>query len=173
MELLHRRAQQLDAEHWNRYFAAEKPGFNTHPNAFLIDMVKGRRPGKALDVAMGQGRNSLWLAQQGRDVTGFDIADQAMATANEQAAKLGVKIHTEVNTIGAFDYGENRWDLMLLSYAGAGPAPDRIERALKPGGFLVVEGFHEDASQIAAHRPLPVQDRRTSRSLSRVAHDSL
>jgi hypothetical protein len=58
-------------------------------------------------------------------VTGFDIADKAMAAANEQAAKLGVKIRTEVNTIEAFDYGENRWDLILLSYAGAGPSADR------------------------------------------------
>ncbi len=145
IELLHARTQQLDAEHWNKYFAAERPGFNTQPNAFLVEMVKRRQPGKALDVAMGQGRNSLWLAQMGWDVTGFDIADQAMAAANGQAAKLGVKIHTEVNTIDAFDYGENRWDLILLSYAGAGPGASRIERALKPGGILVVEAFHEDA----------------------------
>jgi len=145
IELLHRRTQELDAEHWNAYFAAEHPAFNTNPNAFLVEMVKGRRPGRALDVAMGQGRNSLWLAQAGWDVTGFDIADQAIASANEQAAKLGVKIHTQVTTIEAFDYGENRWDLILLSYAGAGPAADRVERALKPGGILIVEAFHEDA----------------------------
>jgi len=145
IELLHQRTQQVDAEHWNQYFAAEYPAFNTNPNSFLVEMVKGRRPGRALDVAMGQGRNSLWLAQQGWDVTGFDIADKAMAGANEQARKLGVKIHTEVNTIKAFDYGEDRWDLILLSYAGAGPSADRVERALKPGGILIVEAFHEDA----------------------------
>lgn len=145
IELLHRRTQELDAEHWNQYFATEHPAFNTNPNGFLVEMVKGRRPGKALDVAMGQGRNSLWLAQVGWDVTGFDIADKAMASANEEAAKLGVKIRTEVNTIDAFDYGENRWDLILLSYAGAGPSADRLERALKPGGILIGEAFHEDA----------------------------
>lgn len=148
IELLHQRTRELDAEHWNAYFAAEHPAFNTDPNGFLVEMVKGRRPGRALDVAMGQGRNSLWLAQQGWDVSGFDIADKAIASANEQAAKLGVKIHTEVTTIEAFDYGENRWDLILLSYAGAGPSPDRIERALKPGGILVVEAFHEDALKL-------------------------
>jgi len=145
IELLHHRVQELDAEHWNKYFAAEHPAFNTNPNAFLVEMVKGRRPGAALDVAMGQGRNSLWLAQQGWDVTGFDIADKAVASANEQAAKVGLKIHTIVATIEAFDYGENRWDLVLLSYAGAGPSVERLERALKPGGVLIVEAFHEDA----------------------------
>jgi protein-L-isoaspartate O-methyltransferase len=145
IELLHQRTQQLDAERWDKYFAAEHPAFNTHPNGFLIDMVKGRQPGKALDVAMGQGRNSIWLAQQGWDVSGFDIAEQAMTSANQQAAKLGVKIHTEVNTIEGFDYGESRWDLILLSYAGDGPPPAIVERALKPGGILIVEAFHEDA----------------------------
>lgn len=145
IELLHERTRELDAQHWNDYFAAEHPAFNTSPNSFLVEMVKGRRPGKALDVAMGQGRNSLWLAEQGWDVTGFDIADRAVASANEQAEKVGVKIHTEVTTMEAFDYGENRWDLILLSYAGAGPSADRIERALKPGGILVLEAFHEDA----------------------------
>ncbi len=145
IELLHARTRELDAQHWNDYFAAKNPAFNPHPNAFLIEMVKGRPPGKALDVAMGEGRNSLWLAQQGWEVTGFDIADKAVASANEQAGKLGVKIHTEVTTIDAFDYGENRWDLILLSYAGAGPGAGPIERALKPGGILVVEAFHEDA----------------------------
>jgi len=145
IELLHQRTQQLDAQHWNQYFAAEHPVFNVNPNGFLVEMVKGRRPGKALDVAMGQGRNSIWLAGQGWEVTGFDIADQAIAAARQQAAKLGVKIHTEVNTIDAFDYGDNQWDLILLSYAGAGPSAERLERALKPGGILIVEAFHEDA----------------------------
>lgn len=145
IELLHRRAQELDAEHWNKYFAAEHPAFNTNANAFLIEMVKGRRPGAALDVAMGQGRNSIWLAQRGWNVTGFDIADKAVAAANEQATKLGVQFHTAIATIDGFDYGEDRWDLILLSYAGAGPSVERLERALKPGGILVVEAFHEDA----------------------------
>lgn len=145
IELLHGRTQQLDAEHWNQYFAAERPAFNVNPNGFLVEMVKGRRPGRALDVAMGQGRNSIWLAQQGWEVTGFDIAEQAIASANQQAAKLGVKVHTEVSTIDSFDYGESLWDLILLSYAGAGPSADRVERALKPGGILIVEAFHEDA----------------------------
>lgn len=143
--LLHARARELDAQHWNDYFAAEHPAFNTSPNAFLVEMVKGRIPGKALDIAMGQGRNSLWLAQQGWDVTGFDIAGQAVASANAQAEKLGVRIHTEIADMDAFDYGENRWDLIVVSYAGSGGSPERIERALRPGGLLVLEAFHEDA----------------------------
>jgi len=145
IELIQKRGERLEAERWNRYYKAEKPAFNTEPNAFLVAMVKGRPPGRALDVAMGQGRNALWLAQQGWDVTGFDIADEAIATANEHAAELGVKIHTEVKSTDEFDFGENRWDLLLLSYAGGGQLVDQVQRALKPGGILVVEAFHDDA----------------------------
>jgi 2-polyprenyl-3-methyl-5-hydroxy-6-metoxy-1,4-benzoquinol methylase len=48
------------------------------PNAFLIKVVEGRKPRTALDMAMGQGRNALMLAQRGWDVTGFDISDLAV-----------------------------------------------------------------------------------------------
>src|SRR5687767_2540931 len=51
---------------------ATAPTFNIEPNKLLADAVKGRKPGKALDVAMGQGRNSVYLASQGWSVTGFD-----------------------------------------------------------------------------------------------------
>ena len=54
-----------DRERWNKTFANPNPVFNTKPNAFLADAIKGRKPGKALDIGMGQGRNSIFLAQQG------------------------------------------------------------------------------------------------------------
>lgn len=145
IEIVQKEGKQLEAKRWNRYFTAEKPAFNTKANGFLVEVVKGRKPGQALDVAMGQGRNSLWLAQQGWNVTGFDIADKAVAIAKENAAKLGVSIRTEIKSIEEFDFGQDRWDLILLSYAGGGQLVEKVQRALRPGGILVVEAFHEDA----------------------------
>jgi len=146
-EVIRKQANSLEAEHWNRCLTAEKPAFNTKPNRCLVEMVQGRKPGTALDVAMGQGRNALWLAQQGWNVTGFDIADEAVASANENAARLGVKINTEVARMEDFDFGENRWDLIVLSYSGCGYPFESIQRALKPGGILVEEAFHIDATK--------------------------
>src|SRR5215831_21041860 len=61
------------------YYGAYSPGgesvFNHHPNAFLVECVRNRKSGKALDVGMGSGRNALYLASHGWDVTGFDIAN--------------------------------------------------------------------------------------------------
>lgn len=146
-EVIRKQANNLDAAHWNRYLTAEEPTFNTKPNSFLVEMVRGRKPGAALDVAMGQGRNAIWLAQHGWDVTGFDIADEAIAIANANAARLGLKISTEVTRMEDFDFGENRWDLIVLSYSGCGYPFESIQRALKPGGILVEEAFHADATK--------------------------
>ena len=56
-----------------------------------------------------------------------------------------MKITTEVKSIEAFDFGTDRWDLILLSYAGGGELVRQVQSALKPGGIVVVEAFHEDA----------------------------
>lgn len=145
-----RAAALPNVDRWNKMFTDPNPTFNTSPNAWLVEVLtaekaKGRVPGKALDIAMSQGRNSIWLAQQGWDVTGFDPADKAVAVANQNASRLGLKIHTQITTMEEFDFGENRWDLILLSYAGCSEVAPQIEKALKPGGILIEEAFHTDA----------------------------
>jgi 2-polyprenyl-3-methyl-5-hydroxy-6-metoxy-1,4-benzoquinol methylase len=147
VKLVTERGSRSEVERWNRILTAEKPRFNTKPNAFLVEIAGTRKPGTALDVGMGQGRNTIWLAQQGWDVTGFDPAEKAVALALGNARKLGVHIKTEVKGMEDFDFGESRWDLILLSYVGAREMPDVIQRALKPGGVVVVEAFHRDATK--------------------------
>ncbi len=139
--------QRLEVDRWNRILTADKPLFNTNPNAFLVDVIRGRTPGAALDVGMGQGRNAVYLAQQGWAVTGFDPADKAVAQANATAAKAGVKLSTFVTDDASFDFGQDRWDLIVLSYVGAREFVDRVVRSLKPGGLVVVEGFHRDVTK--------------------------
>jgi hypothetical protein len=110
---------RAEVERWNRILTAAEPRFNTAPNAFLVAVTSGVKPGRSLDVGMGQGRNTIYLAQQGWESVGFDPADRAVAAAQAQAAKLGVKIATSVARADDYDWGENRWDLIVLSYVGA------------------------------------------------------
>jgi len=121
--------------------------FNTQPNTLLVESVKGRKPGTALDVGMGEGRNAVYLAKQGWQVTGVDIADQAVALAQKQAQAAGTKINTVVQDADAYDWGKAKWDLIVLSYAGGREYANRVKQALRPGGIVVLEGFHADAVQ--------------------------
>jgi len=148
--VINERGSRLEVERWNRILTADKPTFNTNPNEFLVRMTKGRTPGTALDVGMGQGRNALYLAQQGWKVTGFDPAEKAVAAAQAQAKTLGVTLETRVEGDETFDFGQNRWDLVVLSYVSLRDLVPKLVASLKPGGLVVIEGFHRDATKNAS-----------------------
>lgn len=147
IESLRKLGDRAEVALWNRVLTSPKPRFNTAPNAFLVDMTRALKPGRALDVGMGQGRNTIYLAQQGWDSVGFDPADQAVAAAQEQASRLGVNITTHVTRAEDFEWGDAAWDLIVLSYVGGRDYVDKVLRALRPGGMVVLEGFHRDATK--------------------------
>jgi len=144
-----------DRERWNKTFANPNPAFNTKPNALLVEAVKGRKPGKALDIGLGQGRNSIFLAQQGWDVTGVDISDEGIRIAKETAAKLGLQLNTVQQSVYEFDFGREQWDLVsgIFMHQLFSHNAERIRHGLKPGGIVVAEGFHEDRFKVAGGRP--------------------
>jgi 2-polyprenyl-3-methyl-5-hydroxy-6-metoxy-1,4-benzoquinol methylase len=134
----------LEKDRWNRFYANPAPGFNAAPNTFLTEIAKTLKPGRALDIGMGQGRNSIHLATLGWDVTGFDISDTGMALARKSADAAGVRITTISSTIEAFDFGTGQWDLIVGTYEGA-EWRQKAVRGLKPGGIIVIEGFRRTA----------------------------
>jgi SAM-dependent methyltransferase len=141
------RGRQLEIDRWNRILTSPAAPFNRQPNGFLVRITRNARPGTALDVGMGQGRNAVYLAQQGWTVTGFDPAGQAVAAAQAEAARVGVKLTALAVDDAHFDFGKDRWDLIVLSYVGAREFVPRIYDSLKPGGMVVVEAFHRDATK--------------------------
>ncbi len=144
LHLIDKDGEHWEIERWNRVLTSNSPRINWRPNGFLVEMVKGRKPGRALDVGMGQGRNALWLAQQGWDTTGYDPAERAVALARETAAKAGVKLNSVVARDADFDMGVAKWDLILLSYVEIRDNAEKVTRALAPGGIVVAEYFHQD-----------------------------
>jgi SAM-dependent methyltransferase len=150
LRVIAEQGQRLEIDRWNRILTAPTPTFNTQPNAFLVEMTKPLTPGKALDVGMGEGRNAIYLAQQGWEVTGFDPADQAVAAAQDQARRLGVPLTALVLRDDQFEFGTEQWDLIVLSYVGVRRVVARVHEALRPGGRVVVEGFHRDATKTAS-----------------------
>lgn len=114
----------------------------------LTEAIQGRKPGKALDIGMGQGRNTIYLAQQGWDVTGVDISDEGIRIARQQAARLGVKINTVLQSAQEFNFGKDQWDLIagLFVHRFLPGLARQVQEGLKPGGIVVAEGYHVDNS---------------------------
>ena len=144
---------------FNNIYASPTPGFSTDPNTLLVSAVEGRTPGRALDVSTGQGRNAVFLATQGWDVTAVDISDEGLKLAARNAERAGVQIRTVLQSIDAFDFGTALWDLMVVTYV---PVPltspayvTWISDSLRPAGLLVVESCASDASA-QARRPVDI-----------------
>jgi SAM-dependent methyltransferase len=113
----------------------------------LIDAIHGRRPGRALDLGMGEGRNTIYLAEQGWHATGVDLSDVAVAQAKTRASRLHVAINAIVYDLTHYELGKGQWDLIAAFYMhawynGTRPeTPARLLAALKPGGLLGDRGL--------------------------------
>jgi SAM-dependent methyltransferase len=138
----------LDADRarWDATYSAGR-AFNPAPSRFLVDVVKQRKPGVALDIAMGQGRNSLYLASQGWRVTGIDISNEGLRLARQAAAERKLTIEAINADDATWDYGVDKWDLVALIYAGCdAKLVATLRTSLKRAGIVVIEGFHKDAA---------------------------
>ena len=113
--LVHAQEQRPPREVWNEVFT-QRQGREFPHNKFLAETIRGRKPGKALDIGMGEGRNAIFLATNGWEVTGFDISDVGVRLAREAAQKKGLKVETLVDDADRFDYGTQRWDMVVGMY---------------------------------------------------------
>ena len=139
---------EAERENWNEAFRSGAAPFKKTANQFLIDVTRGRRPGAALDIATGQGRNAIYLAQQRWKVTGVDISDEGLKILKDTAAAQKLKVTTVQEDIDKYDLGTGKWDLVTLIYAGDDTKLiERIKTSVRRGGLVVVEFFHVDATK--------------------------
>lgn len=129
----------------------KQDGFTSTPSTFLMESAKALEPGRALDVGAGQGRNSVWLAQEGWEVTAIDVSEGGLAAAQANARNAGVRITTIKTSYQDFDFGTDQWDLIVLILAWAPMSdPDfvaRLEAGLRPGGAIIFEHVLETNKQ--------------------------
>jgi SAM-dependent methyltransferase len=148
-----RAGEQSQRDTWNDIFR-NGVGFLREPNKLLVETMKGKKPGTALDVAMGQGRNALFLASQGWKVTGVDISDEGIRIAREEAARRKLAVDMVNTNIDTYEFGTNRWDLVTMIYATANVAwIEKIKPSLKPGGLFVLEFFANDGTDDGGFKP--------------------
>ena len=79
-----------EADRWDQVYAGEPHLYTTEPNALLVEVAQGMKPGCALDIGVGQGRNAGWLAARGWDVTGVDVSGEGVRQA--QTSGAGVRV---------------------------------------------------------------------------------
>lgn len=140
-----------ELERWNTRFAAADYVFGTAPNGFLASQAHRLKPGMtALAIADGEGRNGVWLAEQGLQVTGFDFSPQGLAKAERLAAERKVKIAYQLADINDWDWDAQQYDVIAAIFFQFATPPQRarifngLMRALKPGGLLILQGYRPE-----------------------------
>lgn len=133
---------EADRRKWNERYAGAGFLLGTGPSAFLaesIDLLKSRCPGRrALDIACGEGRNSIFLAQSGFLVTGLDISEQGLAKARRRARSEGLTIRFRRTDLEKRTFA-GPFDLIVnINFLLRGLFPVMVE-ALSPGGIVLVE----------------------------------
>ena len=133
----------MDAAGWDERYDTAEFVWATDPNRFLPPEVEGLAPGRALDVACGEGRNAVWLATQGWDAAGIDFSAVGLAKAAQLAEHSGVTCEWVVaDTTEPFPGSLGTFDLVVLFYAQMGEAGRQkmlasSAQALAPGGTLL------------------------------------
>jgi SAM-dependent methyltransferase len=137
--LLQTERNELESAYWNCFYTDSKSNFNKAPNSFLVQEVEGRPPGVALDYGMGEGRNAIYLAKLGWEVWGFDISNEGVALAQKRAKELGLTLHTATVRDSEYEFGKERFDLIVFSWTMPLVPVERVLNSLKPGGIVVME----------------------------------
>jgi cyclopropane fatty-acyl-phospholipid synthase-like methyltransferase len=135
-------------ERWQERFAAPGYLFGTAPNTFLKNHAHLLKKGeKALSIADGEGRNGVFMAEQGLDVLSIDFSPVAQEKARKLAAERGVTLKVERVDILNWDWPVEAFDVVVgVFFQFAGPEGrakifEGIKKALKPGGLLLLEGY--------------------------------
>ncbi len=135
-------------ERWQTRFSVPDYVFGTEPNVFLRSQAH-RLPAKgtALAVADGEGRNGVWLAEQGLDVLSLDFSPAAQDKARALAQERGVPLRLERADLTRWTWPDAAFDVIAVIFAQFVDPDERkrlfdgIRRALKPGGLLLLQGY--------------------------------
>lgn len=131
-------------EFWNARFSEPGYAYGESPNDFLRDACRHIAPGRVLSLCEGEGRNAVYLARLGFNVTAVDFSEIALGKANALAAKHGVAINTVLADLAELDLGVGRWDAVISIFAQP-PSETRqrlyqcLARGLRPRGAFVLE----------------------------------
>jgi len=133
---------------WEDRFSTPGYAFGKEPNYFLASCKPLLpRSGRALAVADGEGRNGVWLAEQGLHVVSLDFSPAAQNKARALAAERGVNVEFVLADVHTWHYPDAAFDVVVEIFTQFSSPSERLakwaamRRALKPGGLLIIQGY--------------------------------
>ena len=149
-----------ELERWETRYSAPGYAFGKEPNAFLKAQAR-RLPagGRALSVADGEGRNGVWLAEQGLDVLAIDFSPTALKKSRALAAERGVRLSSEVADVTTWRWPTDAYDVIVAIFVQFVTPVERsalfanFKRALRPGGLLLMQGYRPEQLQYRTGGP--------------------
>ena len=144
---------------WNERYAAAEYAYGTQPNDFLVSSLNHLpKSGRVLCLGDGEGRNGVYLATQGHDVTSVDMSQEAKRKAEALAQQHNVQLAYIVADLTAYDLGEAKWDAIISIFCHL-PKPlreqvhERAAPGLKPGGVFLLEAYSPQQLQFNTGGP--------------------
>lgn len=135
----------MDSADWDARYGGQELVWSAEPNRFLVQEVSGLPAGRALDVACGEGRNAIWLAERGWRSTGVDFSAMGLAKAERLAGERGVDVEWIEADLAQWAPPEGAFDLVVIFYLQL-PSElrhrvyRRMATAVAPGGTMLVVG---------------------------------
>ena len=131
---------------WDERYATDEYLYGTEANTFLTSVIDRIPPGRVLCLAEGEGRNAVWLAEQGRSVTAVDASPVGLDKARQLAAAGGVYIDAVVADLADYPIPADHWDAIVSIFCHIRPdlrldLHRRSVRGLRPGGVFVLEAY--------------------------------
>ncbi len=134
-------------EFWDRRYGESDYAYGVEPNAFLVSQKQRiQSEMQVLVPGDGEGRNSVWLAQQGANVLAVDLSAVGLRKAVDLAQKANVTIRTELADLATWNWESDRYDLVVSIFLHFSPdvrtqIHHGMLKALKPGGLIILEAF--------------------------------
>lgn len=147
-------------EFWDKRYSEQEYAYGTEPNSFFSKTLTGLKlKGNILFPAEGEGRNAVYAAKMGLNVSAFDLSTEGKYKADKLAKSNNVSINYSVGKLSEQPYKENSFDTIVLIFAHF-PPPLRsimhqeLSKLLKPNGILIIEGFSKKQLEYQKTNPL-------------------
>ena len=137
----------MDVDFWNQRYGGEAYAYGVEPNDFLVEQTHRIPAGRVLCLAEGEGRNAVYLAKRGYEVTAVDMSAAGLDKARRLAAASGVAITTQLADLASYEIEPQAWQGIVSIFAHV-PPPLRqrlygsVVHGLRPGGVVIVEAYN-------------------------------